>query len=1071
MLKLYQGNRLEYLSDLMAQILTDEPLSDPFASEQVIVQHPGMGRWLSLQLADELGICANIRFPLPAGFIWELLRHLLPAIPAEDRFAPAIMQWPLFQELGNLQQEPLFAPLQPFLQAQGEQGRFDLAERIARCFDQYLVYRPDWIHQWERGEEALPGDAWQAELWRRLEQRLGPDHWARSLWRLSRAAERGELDSDGLPQRISLFAVSALSPGYLQVLDLLSRWMDIHLFLLNPCEAEWSGIVDAELKGEKELASPGEELYLEVGNPLLSSLGIQGRDFLAALQERDLGTVELFHAAEGKRLLQQLQRDILLLRDGSQDGPVSVPANDDSIRMHSCHGPMRELEVLQDQLLDLFEGYPQLQPDDVLVMTPDMDLYAPYIEAVFGDQANGRRIPFTLADRGPMPGNPLLAAFLALLDLPDSRYPVDQLLSLLEVPAVQRRFGIPEGDLPLLARWIREAGIRWGRDASSRRELGLPETDQNSWRAGLDRLLLGFALPGAGEQMFGDILPVDDAEGSDTALLGALLEFVDSVFDLARRLQGAQSLRVWQDRLFSLLLDFFSPDEEEERPLQQIRDAIATLQRQAGLGGFDGVVSLALMRDRLEALLSGSEEGGGFLAGGVSFCAFTPMRSLPFQVVCLIGMNDGSFPREQRSPGFDLMARHFRFGDRSRRADDRYLFLETLLSARHCLYISYTGQDARENTLLPPSVLVSELLDYLQQAYRFAPDQGIDERLPVKHPLQPFDCRYFGDDDPLFSYSDPMARTAQAAVQRERVALEFITDPLPEPGPEWRSLELGQFCWFLANPTRFLLRERLGIRLDSAHDGPDSRDPFMLDRFESEGLTRHLVESLLSNRPVEQIMQLERASGRLPHGMVGERLFEQARETARPLARQIQEQGLSPGTQSLEFRLPSGPVILSGRLSGLTSAGLHGFSVAPLPASRLLELWVRHLLLNTVCPEGVEPETRWLDAGGLICFAPLDEARFHLDTLLEYYWAGLSRPLHLFPRSSRDFMLQLGRGKPAELAVAKARTTWEGAFNDYPESANPYYQLAFSGQEVLDQAFQTVSEQCFGPLMAARGEG
>ena len=1071
MLKLYQGNRLEYLSDLMVRILADAPLEDPFASEQVVVQHPGMARWLALQLADGQGICANVRFPLPAGFVWALLRQLLPDIPEEDRFAPAIMQWTLFQELHQVQQEPLFAPLQPFLQAQGEQGRFDLAERIARCFDQYLVYRPDWIRRWERGQPALPGDAWQAELWRRLVQRLGRDHWARSLWRLSRAAEQGDLDPSGLPQRVSLFAVSALSPGYLQVLDLLSRWIEVHLFVLNPCEAEWSHIVDAGYKAREESEATAGPLYLEVGNPLLASLGIQGRDFLAALSGHEPGTVELFQVPEGERLLERLQRDILLLRDGTLEGPEEVAADDDSVRLHSCHGPMRELEVLRDQLLDLFERHPGLQPDDVLVLTPDMDLYAPYIEAVFGDQSNGRRIPFTLADYSPTLGNPLLRTFLALLALPASRFPVDQLLQLLDLPAVRRRFGIAEGDLPLITRWIGAAGIRWGRDADSRRELGLPATDQNSWRAGLDRLLLGYALPAGGEQLFGGILPVDEVEGSETPLLGALLTFVESVFDLSDRLTEPRSLAAWHDALLALLQAFFAPDEQEEGALQQIRDAIGNLRRQAEAGGFAGTLSLGLMRERLEDLLSASASASGFLAGGVSFAALTPLRSLPFEVICLIGMNDGSFPREQRPPGFDLMTGNARFGDRSRRADDRYLFLEILLCARRCLYISYTGQDPREDTPLPPSVLVNELLDYLQQAYRFEPAASGGGPLPLRHPLQPFDRRYFQGDGPLFSYSDAMAGAARVTAAGQRESPGFITDPLPEPGEEWRRLELGQLCRFLANPARYLLRQRLGIVLESPLEELDSRDPFLLDRFESEHLARRLVECLLSDRPVGQVLQLERAGGRLPHGTVGERLFEQTLEQARPLAREIIGQGLVTGSQELEFRLQSGPVILSGRLSGLGETGFQGYSVAPLPAFRQLELWLRHLLLNLLRPAGAGLETRWLDSGGWTRFAPLDDAEGRLETLLGHYWEGLSRPLHLFPRSSREYATQRLAGRTPEQAVAAARNVWEGEYNAFPESANPYYRQAFGGREVLDGAFQTLSEQCFGPLLAARDEG
>lgn len=1064
-LRLYRGNRLEYLSDLIGHLLAREPLSDPFACEQILVPHPGVGQWLSLRLADAAGICANVRFPLPAGFIWEQFRHLLTDVPEQDRYAPDTLRWSLFQELERAVEEPLFEPLQPFLQAQGMAGRFDLADRLAHLFDQYLVYRPDWILHWEGGRSAVPGDDWQAELWRRLVARLGDGHWVRQQQRLFLAAEQGRLDPERLPQRISLFGIGALSPGYLETLVLLSRWIDVHLFLLDPCRTEWMGLVTAATRERRGQQAPAEAPYLEVGNPLLASLGRRGREFLAQLQAHDPGSVELFHPAPGEGLLASLQRDILELRDPTAGPPSTLAGEDDSIRILSCHGPQRELEVLHDQLLDLFERDPRLQPDDVLVMTPDMELYAPYIEAVFGASGGDRRIPFHLGDRPGGAGQPLVAAFMALLELPAGRFEVDRLLQLLEVPAIQRRFGLGDGDLTPIMAWLREAGIRWGWDAAARQQEGMPAQAQNTWRQGLDRLLLGMALPTGGERLFGGLLPAGGVEGADVRLLGALGEFAGTLSDWSRRLQQDRPMAAWHDRLLALLADLFAPDEQEEFQLQRIREAIAAVVTEAEAAGTGAAVPLELIRRILQPRLD--EGGGGFLRGGVTFCALVPGHSLPFPVVCLLGMNDGSFPREQRPSGFDLMSRGRRLGDRDRRDDDRYLFLEALLSARRCLIISYSGQDPRENTELPPSTLVSELLDYLGQGYLLPSGEPVTDRLPQRHPLQPFDHRYFDGRSGLFSYSTTMAQAAQRALSPDRRERSFLAAPLEQPGDEWRSLDLEELGRFFANPVRYLLRRRLGLELEGVAEELESRDPFQLDR-EDE---RRVGERLLTGLPLAQVRELERAAGRLPHGAQGEALLARARESIRPLARRLQEQDLFPGDEWREFRLQIGDFILSGRLQRLRPEGIRGFTPLQLPASRLFRLWLRHLVLNAVRPEGIATETRWLQCEGVVRFPPLDDAPARLEQLLACYWDGLVRPLHLFPRSSLEFARGVQQGKEREQALKRARQCWAGEYARWPESADPHYAVAFGDRDVLDQAFMHLSEACFGPLLAAMEEG
>ena len=365
-------------------------------------------------------------------------------------------------------------------------------------------------------------------------------------------------------------------------------------------------------------------------------------------------------------------------------------------------------------------------------MTPDIETYAPYIEAVFG--TSEPRIPFNISDRSAEHESTLAATFMALLELAGSRYDANRVLAILDEPSVQRRFGLAEGDLDTINGWVRESQIRWGIDGAHRASFGLPATHEHTWRFGLDRLLLGYALPAGNERLFAGVLPYDEIEGSGGEVLGRFQSFAEAAIALDAQLAPTRSIAQWAELLHGMLARFFEPTEDREYELEAVRSAITALQTETRAARYTGAVPLAVIKSALRERLE--VPGRAFLSGGVTFCAMVPMRSLPFEVVCMIGMNDGAFPRMRRPFGFDLMADDFRKGDRSRRDDDRYLFLESMLSARRCLYVSYTGRHIRDDSVIPPSVLVSELLDHIAQGL----DAGIDvrEHLVTVHPLQAF---------------------------------------------------------------------------------------------------------------------------------------------------------------------------------------------------------------------------------------------------------------------------------------------------------------------------------------------
>lgn len=1059
-LRIHQSNRLERLADLLAE-LCRQPLGRPFEPERIVVPNPGMARWLSLHLAERLGISANIEFPLPSSFSWDVWRAALEGVPEEPAFSSSVLTWRIFALLDGLRQEAVFRPLAAYLDDSDDLRRFELAEHIAEVFDQYLVYRPEMIVAWEDREVYHPPETrdeqWQAELWRRLVGDDRPRHRARLALELERAPT-GRLLSADLPARVMVFGIPALTRMHLTTIRRLSEVTDVDLFVVNPCRMFWEDILPpsdiARLSGETDPAA----LFLESGNPLLASMGRQGRDFISMLNlGESLGTESFEEPAptHAPRVLDVLQGDILDLRTrGANEEPaVAVPPDDPSIQIHACHSPMREVEVLHDRLLDLFRTRPDLDPAEVRVMTPDIETYAPLIDSVFGTATGRRAIPYAIADRQPRAERSTIAAFLALLELPEGRFDAAGVLALLETEAVRRRFDLEEGDLPRLAQWIRTSGIRWGIDADHRGELDLPKVPENTWRFGLDRLLLGHAMRGLGHRMFDGILPCDDVEGAEVRLMAQLDRFAEEIFAAARELAVSRTAREWSEYLDGLLARFFAIQTAEE-DVETIRGAIKRLVEESRKGGCDDSLSLRLIHRGLDRLLRQPGGAWAFLSGSVTFCTMVPMRNIPAEVVCLLGMNDESYPRSRRPPGFDLIPRHPQKGDRSRRDDDRYLFLEALLSARDTFYVSYVGRSIRDNTDIPPSILVSELTDVIDESCVGENGSPID--VVTTHPLQPFSPRYYAGGDTLFSYAGELCQASEAAREatttRPTAAPPFLEGALPPADEEWRTVRLDALLRFFRDPTKYFLKNRLGVLLDETEALIESSEPFKLLALNRFQVRDQLMDLALAQHDPRELRDVLRASGALPHGLVGDRALDglsiQVERVANRIRPLLPEERLAPETVDTTL----GGLRLVGALSSLTHEGILDYGFDKPNGRDRLALWIRHLALNVVAPEGVERRSRRVSDRGIYGFRPVDDAAEQLTFLLDLYWQGLHRPLRLFP----DKSLECVRGRREDVALEEVTAPW----NTYPQVA--FRSTAPGGEEFLDLA-----RSVFGPLVEA----
>lgn len=1052
MLHLYQSNKLEYLADLMAKIQQVQPLNNPMAAEEIVVQSQGMRRFISQYLAENQGIAANLHFSLPAGLSWQLTRQLLPNTPALNPFAANVVQWRLFTlfQSPEFASEPRFQAARHALQSylHNEYAAYQLSAQLADVFDQYLVYRPHWLEAWtaskrvaELDKKSATEQDWQMALWQYLDDGSQQTAHRAQLWHdlLARLAQ----PQAHLPQRFFVFGIATLAPMYLILLKQLAIHREVHIFALNPSAEYWGNVIEPA-----QILQAADDVDLsQQGHPLLASLGKQGRDFFNELAEANphieapvfddnpvsgsllhsiqhhIQTLTTHHSPETstefmaqhhdylqqnvfvaqpekKQIFDKIIKNIdenneIKAKDKIKHHKIAQLQLDNSIQIHSAHSALRELQILKEHLLQILHQNPTWQPHDIAVLTPHIEPYAPFIEAVFGNHGNGEVLPFSISDVKLSRRQPFLYAIEQLLALMSSRFETDKLLPLLDNVAILNKFELSREDLPLLHKTVAQLNIRWGADQAQRAQHG----DNHSlftWQQGLERLILGFMLPENAAMWQG--MAAHNSRPDHLEILSKFSLLVRKLAHIRQAWQQPASVSQWCERIRQLHGDLLHIDTNDQAAEQQLEQALASWLAETELANFQAAISADTAIAHITRFLSMQSEAG-FLRGGITFCSMVPMRSLPFKVVCLIGLNDGDFPRTTKASSFDLIAKHTQKGDRARRDDDRYLFLEAILSAREILYLSFVGKDIRTDEVRAPSALLNELGDSVAELAGVATTLLMDNWV-IQHPLQAFSRQYFSGSLNLLSSRQDYAQALNTPAQP---VVPFV-NLLPKSSNNLMIPTISQenFIEFWRNPTRYFLRQQLDWQKPFHQTEWRSDEPFITDA------PRHLADAYLSARQTGQnfanLADELQAKSLLPMGELGELLQRDYAVKAAKIdnaflrSKRLPERKgtIKTAVADLNYRLNHqyelGQIIYSSQF--LNQYNEHGRFFD----GDKIELLLRHLIYCAT--HDGSSETHFISLDKTITL-PAIAPQVANETLMEWlaaYQMGQSAPLPFFPR-------------------------------------------------------------------------
>jgi len=1123
-LVVHRSERADRLVEALGDLLVVAS-ADPLEAEVVAVPTRGVERWLTQRLShrlgagDEGGVCANLQFPFPGTLVRRAVAAACDLDPDDDPWLPERAVWPLLDLVDEHNDDPALAVLVAHLRATTPGAsndplrRFSGLRRAADRFDHYGVHRPALILSWCAGA----GDGWQPHLWRLLRERIGvpspAERFAEASRRLAASA-----DLVDLPGRLSLFGLTRLPASHLDVLQGLAVGRDVHLMLLHPSAVLWDRVA-AHLAGiPAGLARDDDPTSRMASNPLLRSWGRDAREMQLVLAGR--GVTASVHHGVGSDGTDAEQRDrergapsppsvLAALQAGVRDdtrppgdpGPAGpggpslgerrlvIDPGDTSLRVHVCHGRARQVEVARDAVLHLLAADPTLEARDVIVCCPDVESFAPLVQAVFGaDSAGGTpsgRLRVRLADRSLRQTNPLLSVAASLLELAGGRAGASEVLDFAARPVVARRFRLDGDALVTLGEWVAASGVRWGFDAEHRRRWELPSVTANTWEAGLDRVLLGVAMEGPG-LTWAETVPVEGVTSGSVELAGRLAELVARLASVLSRLRDPQPVSDWVEALVTgtEMLALGAPGEEWQH--QQLRRVLSEAAGESPAQP-SPLLALAEVRSLLAARLQGRPTTANFRTGDLTVCTLVPMRSVPHRVVVLLGLDDGSFPRRPEPDGDDLLAEVPEVGDRDSRSEDRQLLLDALMAATDHLVVTYAGRDERTNRARPPAAPIAELLDVLDASFCRADGCPARASVLVEHPLHSFDRRNFapggpGGDRPWGF--DPVDLDGARAASRQvppPVWLPEMLAPL-----DAAVVSLDDLIRFVEHPVRTFLRRRLGLFVDERSSPLDDEIPLELDALEAWAVGDRLLGAALAGVSLDRAADVELRRGLLPPGALGAGALTGIVAEVEELLGVVASLGLPAVSSGFDVRvdLPAARSVF-GTVSGVRGDTLVSCVYSRLAPKHRLAAWVRFLALSAARPE-LELSALSIGRGGggaqpplVARLAPLgadaDErmarATGELHRLVALADLGLRRALPIACRTSATWAASRLGGNDSGTAREAASEVWEGGYRFPGERDDPEHVEVFGPASRFDDLagdpdFETLAIGLWQPLLA-----
>lgn len=977
---LYQSNQLYVLKEMILAVMQDEPLTEVFATEKIIVQSHGMEQWLNIEQAKRLDIVANVEYQFIGKAVWSFYHAILPEIPEKNLLTIEMMTWIFMMILADHLQDEELKSIQHQLDLSDQKQWFQFANAIAKLFDQYLVYRPDWLKKWQMHQsvndlEKEKDQIWQTHLWCLFVQKCKALHLKtrlevhfEALEMLKNSSKSDLSKNSNFPKRVLIFGAGSIPILFFDFLYEVSRFIPVYFFHMTP--------TNDYLQDTTKYNVNNKEM-----NPLLIHWGAVARDFEKKILEYPAIKKEsLMFSLPTKvpTLLNQIQS--LVVKNERNAEKQEIDANDVSIQFANCYGVLREVEALHDYLLHQFNQNPDLTLNECVVMTPDIDKYAPYIEAVFKNAPQDRFLPYDISDRKYARLDPLINGFFLLLDLPNQPIDLPYLFDVLSLSPILAHFGLSESNLAVIKDWFLDSGTNWG----------LNETASYSLDSGIERMLLGYMMS-SDQQLWHELAAYEQVQGQNALIIGKMAHFIQSLKEWKHKLAQPCSIYDWQTRLNALIEAFFEFDSESTKSQTKLQQTLTKCAEEIQKTHFDLDLEQAVIQKMLEKRVGDEYISNRFLIGKINFCTLMPMRNVPFKLVAILGLNEGEYPRQFDFPSYNLMAKYPRSSDRSRQKDDRYLFLEAILSAEQWLYLSYVGRDIQNDEPRYPSILIEDLMDFIQNGFKIAIDESQDliAHLTQTQPRMPYDEAQFMGEKRSFA--------------KEWLPEKMEEDPYsflaPLPKMTITQIDLSDLVAFFKNSIKFFLRQRLNFYYETDEQELPDSECFDLNSLAQYKIKAAQLKACLARQNKTQEANWLIHSNQLPQELFGALTYEALAEQTQLIYQKACEHALDFDFESLHgsalIETKYGAIMLNATCENGFDSMLFECTVSNLSYKKKLEFALTYMALQA-CGKAL--------CGGILIGKEGQEWNFDMDKeqaiaslkiAIELYIQGLNEPLFL----------------------------------------------------------------------------
>ena len=1054
---LHTSNETESLLNVL---LDEMKKDDPLVKRVIVTSGKGMQNWLKLEIAKQLGVSANLHFVTTERIIWQLSQASIQkfSYSTSNPFSKERIAWKIRNILPSviLDYPQEFNLINSFIKSDDALKKIQFCWEVATVFDGYLHYRPELIQEWENGEFDFQNKdaAWQGLLWKRISSEL-PCPPISTLCHENSFAKEG-------PKKMYFFGFSPIPPVYLQAFAKYGEKHEIHSFCLQPTYHYWKEVLSNRQKLIKQ--EEGEAIYLELGPPLLGALGKSWQKFILLLEDLDIyepNFIQANNINSNDSALTSLQNHLLEMPEGNDPTKLTFLNSDHSIQFHSCHSSLREIQVLQDFLLDQFNQNPDLLPSDILIVCPKIQEYSALIKCVFDNpESKETKIPYGICDRQWRNESRIIDTFYHLLEFAEGRATSRDFYSLISRPAICQKFDLGEPELEIIRWWIEETKIAWGFDTRHKEILDLPPLSENTWQNGLDRIFIGFCTGNSAAEPFDELLPFNEIEGNRVELFSKLITILGCLKKLSEKCSVRHQPSDWQNIIEDLVLNnFFVDDEKNHLDLTELRKSLTVLTNESSENADEE--PLPVIRFHLERTLNDKSPFSRHFTSGVTFCSLRSARGIPAKIICHLGLNGGSFPSPPNRPSFDLCKLDPRYTDRNLTEDDRLLILESLLSCRETIYFSYQGQSNKNNEEIPPSVIIDEILEQLDEVIDFSLDESVDsskDAFCFLHPLQPFGKNYFKNNDSkiknrfldgkqIHSFSKMNSEAAFSLTSDRAEKKIFISDPLVNLHEFDKKYQLNDLIEFWKGPSNYFLKKRLGIsiwdnetllpeneRLDLCAYKDSAIKTKMIQRFIQNGDSTQILDS--ENFSFKKSLYLElKKTGFLPPGKLGKALNDSLLGEVQVIVNRgnIPLDGNSVlFTDTLNLRNAE----VAGKSAHLFQNNQALFFPSKLKGKHCIEGLLRHLWINST--QEFAGKIRTVISGQDMGYElrPREQTLCHeqFHNLIELFHEGLTRPFPFFPNSSLSWLSQTQKQrkkkpkKNDKIPLSCAETTWENKF-------------------------------------------